>query len=95
METKINWKAIDWEQSSQDIAKQTGAKTRNVYKARKRHAPHTLGKYIPSVINKETRWSNIDWSKTNREISDRTGYSMVTVNRARIRALKAKTHNQN
>ena len=85
MINKVNWKAVDYEQTNKAIAAQTGATEKAAYKARKRHAPRTMHKYNDHAIRAADRWANVDWTKQNLDIAKETGLSVQSVYKARQR----------
>lgn len=87
MKAKVDWKSIDYKQSSKAIAAQTGATEKAVYKARKRHAPRTMHKYNHHSIQFNEKWSGVDWTKRDVDISRESGYSLQSVRKARQRFL--------
>ena len=67
------WNSVDWEQPTSVIAEQLGVGQTTVYRARKRYAEKTVGRYrIITAIMKD--WADgIDWSKSDIVIARETG----------------------
>lgn len=78
-----DWTAVDWAMSDKSISEKMGVSVSNVWAARRKHAPETLGR-SPSI------YAGTDWGRSDAEIAAERGVTVQSVNKQRHRARKGK-----
>jgi len=79
-----DWTVVDWTLSDKTIAEMVGVSVSNVWAARRKHAPETLGR-SPS------KYAGTDWCRSDADIAAERGITVQAVNKQRHR--QQKGHN--
>lgn len=83
LKARINWDAVDWNRSTNQLSEELGVSTVKVSMARRHHAPATMRKRSKNFLPQD--WADVDWSKKNRQIAEEMDCSISPVRAARAR----------
>lgn len=77
--SKYNWKVINWNLPNHEIASELGCCHTQVSRARKKHAPETIGEFRSTGRKVVIDWSNADWLKSGRVLARQYKVDRMTV----------------
>jgi len=71
---KQDWKNIDWDRPTSEIAAEYNMNPHNISRLRREHAHKTVYKY-PNKRSCKIDWFMVDWSKKTSDIATELGFS--------------------